>query len=308
LRVPTLGDWCLRYLELRSSELSEATEKLHCRACKLLLSHFGSNRLIDTISRADAADWRHELSQQFLDSTVCKWVRCAKVIFSHALGHDYIDKNAFDKLRGTARKTETKLLDLSEKQLSETITHSGKHRVWIALCWYAGLRKMEAYNLTWDDIVWDKNKLIVQNHGAVTSKARRREVRIEPQLMTILLDAFENSKVDRVVGLVAKNSKVCHALRRVTRSLGHDGDGLTMQGLRRCRDTIWHQQFPAFVCSAWLGHTEQVAMKHYLSVPDELYNSSPKTPSDDTNSLAKALDTIKRLRQLLKLQNKETIL
>jgi integrase len=240
-----------------------------------------------------------------MDSTVCKWVRCAKVIFQHAVGQDYISSNPFDKLRGTPRKTEPRVLNLEENLISEILTHSGRHRVWIALCWYAGLRKMEAYNLTWDDIVWDKNKLVVNNYGAVTTKARRREVRVEPELMTVLLHAFECRVNERCVGLLPSGSKVCHQLRKTARSLGQDCSGLTLQALRRCRDTIWHQQYPAFVCCAWLGHSEQVAMKHYLSVPEELYNSCQDPASDDSNSLAKALARVKELSSLLKLKHKE---
>ena len=283
-KLPSLGLWCKRYKELRRSELAPATRTIHARACDLLLTHLGSDRAVDSISREDAVRWRLALSQDLGDATVCKYVRASKVIFASLVDQDLVQSNVFDRLRGTARPVEREHLNLTEDQMAD-VWGGCDSSVWVALCWYAGLRKMEAYNLQWRDIDWDRGRLIVRNDGVVTSKARRREVRMEPQLKDMLLmfwgaeTCYASTCSDRVLQELNRHTKINKWLQQ---RCAHEG--VTLQQLRRCRDTIWHQQFPAYVCSAWLGHSEQVARKYYLSVPDELYSSHPTTLVDDTTN------------------------
>jgi integrase len=155
--------------------------------------------------------------------------------------------------------------------MAEAIDFSDRYKIWIALCWYAGLRKDEALRLRWEDVDWAGNKLLVNHEGEVTTKRRSRTVRVEPKLMRLLLDAYEWRTTPRVVNCPS-NAKVCPALRESLYTLGYVDKGVTLQALRRCRDTIWHQSYPAYVCAEWLGHSEEVARRHYLSIPELYYN------------------------------------
>ena len=52
--------------------------------------------------------------------------------------------------------------------------------------------------------------------------------------------------------------------------------------LRRNCETDWAQQYPQYVVSAWLGHGIEVSARHYLQVPEELYNKVATTNTSST--------------------------
>ncbi len=50
----------------------------------------------------------------------------------------------------------------------------------------------------------------------------------------------------------------------------HGESGAT-HTLRKNAETDWAQRFPQYVVSYWIGHSIEVSEKHYLQVPEELY-------------------------------------
>jgi hypothetical protein len=42
--------------------------------------------------------------------------------------------------------------------------------------------------------------------------------------------------------------------------------------MRKNCETDWAQQYPQYAVSAWLGHGMEVSAKHYLQVPEELFD------------------------------------
>ena len=300
-RSPTLGEWCDRYLGYRVGDLAASTMAIHRLTVKLLRGHFGEKRKLDRITRGQAADWRAALLRRMGEATVAKHCRVAKVILNTAARHDLVAMNPFDRLPSSGPTVEHEHCPLTDDMVSDVLEVAGEVAVWVAICWYAGLRKMEAYRLTWRDIDWAGNRLTVRPPGGkVTSKSRRREVRVECELMQILLNEFDRADrhAEYVVRARGKANTVTRHLQAAADRAGVPIKGLTLQALRRCRDTIWHNRYPAYVCAAWLGHSEQVAMKHYLTVPDELYEetSSEAGAVNDTHLLPKALAEIRRLK------------
>ena len=68
--------------------------------------------------------------------------------------------------------------------------------------------------------------------------------------------------------------------------------------MRRNCETDWAQVYPQYVVSTWIGHGIEVSARHYLQVPEELYekaattNKSPTatktaTKSEDVSSMRK---------------------
>ncbi|NLX15238.1 MAG: hypothetical protein GXY44_16545 [Phycisphaerales bacterium] len=45
------------------------------------------------------------------------------------------------------------------------------------------------------------------------------------------------------------------------------------QALRRSCETEWALTYPQHAVSAWLGHSEAVSRRHYLQVPDSLFDA-----------------------------------
>ncbi len=50
------------------------------------------------------------------------------------------------------------------------------------------------------------------------------------------------------------------------------------QTLRQSCEIEWAMMFPQHAVSAWLGRSEAVSRKHYLQVPDEIFDRAARTP------------------------------
>jgi hypothetical protein len=69
--------------------------------------------------------------------------------------------------------------------------------------------------------------------------------------------------------------------------------------MRRNCETDWAQVYPQYAVSTWLGHGIEVSARHYLQVPEELYDkvaatnrtqtaTKTATKSQDTRNTGKA--------------------
>lgn len=143
----------------------------------------------------------------------------------------------------------------------------------IALCRLAGLRRREAVELTWSDIDWDKHRLTI----IAGKTGRRRVTPIEPKLYQLLLAAFEQAKdgEQRVCAI----SKYClwRNFQAIRKRVGLPRWKDAFKIMRKNCETDWAQRYPQYVVSAWLGHDIEVSAKHYLQVPEELYDKVAAT-------------------------------
>ena len=52
--------------------------------------------------------------------------------------------------------------------------------------------------------------------------------------------------------------------------------------MRRNYETNWAQVYPQYAVSAWIGHGIEVSARHYLQVPEKLYNKVAATNTVET--------------------------
>lgn len=276
-------DWLARYLDLRKVELDPKTVLIHRRTARLLQQFFGDDRKIGSITRSQASDWRRGLLDQMGESTACKHVRVAKVIFNLAVDEGVLAENVFSRLKGTAPATAVWDRRLVVREdFDRVLAVAAEAEPLLMLAYFTGMRTQEIIHLRWENIEWMRNLLVVVPRGGkVTSKQRIREVRVEPELMRWLLARQETSKTDTVAGMLEAGRKNL-AARLVKRACERAGvTPFTCQRMRQTRDTLWHAEFPSHVACAWLGHSEAVARRHYLSVPEECY-AAGHTPAPES--------------------------
>jgi integrase len=164
----------------------------------------------------------------------------------------------------------------------------------IALCRLAGLRRGEALNLRWSDIDWQRHRLTV----IAQKTGRRRIVPIDPKLYQLLLDTFDQAE--------EKEERVCpiskHCLWRnfqaIRKRAGLQRWKDAFKVMRRNCETNWAQRYPQYAVSAWIGHGIQVSARHYLQVPEELYDkvAATKEASNATKTATKSGHEEKALR------------
>jgi integrase len=285
-RTMCLGEWVSKYKELRT-DLSPATQQSHGRTSSLLLGFFGPHVRLNDIGQLTASDWRLSLESMYHkvdregnvvggESTVCKHVKVGKQIMAVAIRNGLLAINPLTHLNSSPPNPDPENIRIvSVEEIRSMLTHSPSTE-WsmvVGLCFYAGLRPSEAYRMEWGD--WQARKLVVRNGlGRTTTKRRRRVVRVEPELLDMLTRHYESSSSSYkwVCDVWKQRGMSSKIVRRMASEAGLL-PGVTLKSMRASRDTLWHEQFPdhVFACNQWMGHSEQVARKHYLRVPESLY-------------------------------------
>ncbi len=291
--APTLGEWLDTYLDQRT-DVKPATRKALTRTQGLLVEHFGEARDIGTIMVAEAKEWRawlqtlvtkriinnEPVEQPITEASVRHHCRNAKLMLSEAVERELIGSNPFRKLISTVVAAERSRYVTPEETERILVACSDLNwRAMIALARLAGLRcPSETHTLTWADVDWDRARLNVRSVKTERhEKHRRRLVPIVPQLMHVLQDGFDAAP-EGEPGIVALSRNNLHrTLRAILKRAEVTPFDRPYRVLRQSCETEWAQEFPQHAVSAWLGHSESVSRKHYLMVPDELFERAAKS-------------------------------
>ena len=286
---PALENFLNRYIDNRT-DIKPATKDLYEQTKEYLLMFFEGDVRIDRIPRTMAADWRAAMAsgkivlnrkgKKNAEASICIHVRNAKTMFNQAVQEDLIIFNPFDRLKGMAREPDKNWKHVSPEELDKLLDAcpSWGWKLQIALCRLAGLRRGEALNLTWPDVDWEHHRLTV----IAEKTSRQRVVPIEPKLYQLLLDAFAQAEEGE--------NRICpisrHGLWRnfqvYRKRAGLEKWKDAFKVMRRNCETDWSQVYPQYVVSTWLGHGIEVSARHYLQVPEELYDKVAATNKAQT--------------------------
>ncbi len=147
-------------------------------------------------------------------------------------------------------------------------------RVLVGLARFGGLRcPSETHILTWADIDWDRGRMTVRSPKTERfEQHRQRVVPIGPKLRPLLQDAFHAAEdgQEGVVGLSRNNMR--RQTQVILKRAGLEPFGRCFQVFRQGCETEWAMTLPQHAVSAWMGHSEAVSRKHYLQVPDEIFD------------------------------------
>ena len=279
--APRLGEFLAGYLAART-ELKPATRYLHDLTGRYLTEHFGRDVRVDRITRAMASAWRAALARgelkaartnhqyhQMCETSVCRRTGDAKAIFNHAVRDDLIPFNPFDRLRSRPPDPDRDWHYVSMAEFDRLLAACPDTgwRTLLALCRLAGLRRGEALALHWSAVDWDRRRLNV-----IASKTgRRRLVPIERRLHGMLLEAFAQAPEGQALVCDVSAHCVWRNFTVIRRRAGLPAWKDALQVMRRNCETDWAQRLPQYAVSVWIGHDITVSAKHYLQVPEELY-------------------------------------
>ena len=101
---------------------------------------------------------------------------------------------------------------------------------------------------------------------------RRRVVPITPKLMSVLQDAFDAADDGQKQVIQLSRNNLHRTMDAIIRRTKIDPIDRMFQVFRQSCESEWAMTFPQHAVSAWLGHSEAVSRKHYLQVPEELFN------------------------------------
>jgi integrase len=287
---PALGCFLDRWLA-DQTDLSDGTVALYEQTILYLKAHFGDATRLNCILRDGTATFRSAIAKGELagqnkrdcgapsESTVCRHMRECKRIFGDAARQDMIPFNPFDRLKSTAPVPDKswRYVTLSELDRLLSVCPTPAWRLLLALCRLAGLRQGEALRLEWADVDFERKRLIVRNPGTVkTTKKRTRELPTQPKLAGILFEAFMEGHGQLVVdptGLPTQKH-LFKAFQTLCRRAGLDPWDRWCHTLRKNAEADWLAVYPVLDVCGWLGHSPEVAQKHYHKTKDETFDAA----------------------------------
>lgn len=325
-KAPRLSAWVEQYKRLRT-DVDPKTMRVIEHTGRYLEAFFDHDPTIDTITRAEAAEWRAALSRGDLrakanhypkpnekiaagtryhgyrkrlatklkeqkpkplsESSVCKHVRAAKRMFNEAteeIGVGHIGANPFRRLVGKAPKPVKDWATITAADLTKILDAcpGPGWRCLFALCRLAGLRRQEALDVRWVDVLWDENKLMVNaSISRETTKRAPRVCPIEPArcptgLLATLQAAFDEAAEGAVRACEGVSiDNLDKRARAIIAAAGIAPYAKPFHALRKNRAVELAAQYPQHVLTEWMGHDADVAETFYLRVDDSLYAPPP---------------------------------
>lgn len=171
----------------------------------VVLTRFGQGRgqqAISAISSQDIETWINQPGSS--SGSRATYLSRVNTLFSFAKRRGWIEANPCDRIeRITQERGVPTILtnDQVRKALAFTQQEHPRFLAWLALALFAGVRPEELDQVTWDDVKWDSETLVID---AAASKVRRRRiVHLERAALDWLALAF-NMNADLPVPQVSR--------------------------------------------------------------------------------------------------------
>lgn len=306
----TLGEWIDSYVASRT-DTKPATREIWRQGKASLIEHFGASRPMRNITPGDAdayvrkltATKRRGAATVLAPMTVRKRLQFAKTVFRAAVRSKLIDANPFDDVSVTATMPDRKAFisrDATAKLL--VACPDANWRTMIALARYGGLRcPSEVLSLRLSDIDWAAGRIVVQSPKTEHHPGRAtRTIPLFRELRPALLEAAELAPEGAVYVVGGnyrqaaqgaagwRNCNLRTQFERIIKRAGLTPWRRLWHNLRASRATELATDYPAHVATAWLGHSEAIAERHYWQVTDADFDRAVADPTGGAKSGAVA--------------------
>lgn len=274
-----LGPWIDSFLSERHADTNVAhgTYLSYKAPFRHLRKHFGDNKPLRSITKAEARQWRDEVAAcggkddtPLGENTVRKYVTKVRTLVNAAIADELIDRNPFQGLPASTVEVRERQYFVTRDEATKVLDAcpSQEWRLIFALCRFGGLRcPSELLVLRWGDVLWDRDRFVVDS-----PKTGLRVVPIFAELRPHLEAAFDQAEpgTKSVIGRsLDSSSNLRTTMTKIIKRAGLTPWPKLFQNLRATRATELADQFPSHVATAWLGHSERIADKHYRQVTDD---------------------------------------
>jgi len=267
----------------RRTDVKRGTKTRWKQTRRNLCDYFGENTALTAITEGKAHDFRRWLltHEGLANATTVKRVKDAKQFFEDALRHELITKNPFRSLKA-ADQSNSERSHFVPTDVAHAVLDACPDAQWrliFALSRWGGLRcPSEHLALTWGDVNWERGRLRVPCVKTAGHEGKaERIIPLFDEIRRPLEEAFDAAEAGATFVVTRyrdTNANLRTQFLRIIRRAGVRPWPRLFNSLRASRSTELISQFPAHVATAWLGHSEKVARKHYWQVTDADYEAA----------------------------------
>ncbi len=283
----TLGEWLTTFIS-QKVDSKPATLVTYSNIERNLLTCFPADKPIASFTAGDGDTFKAHLVgvERLSENTVRRRIGLARQVFRAAMRRRLIDHNPFEHLPASVRGNPKKFHFVSLADFAKLIENCPcpQWKVIIALARIGGVRcPSEVLALKWSDVDWDKNRVrITSSKTEHHEGGAERIIPLFPELADALAAAYDpDDKSEKVITRYANATKNMRTtFSKIVRRAGLKMWPKAFVNLRASRATELAAQYPAHVCSSWLGHSTAIATEHYLRVRDEDYEKAVQRAAD----------------------------
>lgn len=264
-----------------------ATIKKYNQTRDSLIGHFAGDRMMDSITSADAERWREWMlasgnrlekdRSTLAENTVRRRTGIAKQFFNRAIKDGLITQNPFDGLACSVGADQQRQYFVERSVIDVVIARAPdvEWRAFLALARYGGLRcPSEPLVLKWEDVNLAERCLTI-----ASPKTGVRVCPIFPELLPYIDELKMKARSMRPTDYVFQNRRGSEAvwrsgLLRLLKKCGVAPWPKLFQNLRATRETELLAKYPAKDVVSWIGNSEAVAMKHYAMARSSVFASA----------------------------------
>ncbi|MBR4753055.1 MAG: tyrosine-type recombinase/integrase [Thermoguttaceae bacterium] len=255
--------------------LKKSTQHVKQHSYAIILEYFNPETKIDSISKNDARLFSEWLNDKFAPATKATIVRDLKRVFNWAIGLELVSENPFSKLKKGSYKNKSRehYVSMEDYRLILANCQTQEERIALALYRIGGLRKAEAFILSWSDVDFDRGKILV--HSPKTERFKDQDTRTIPlfaQLRAELEPAYKRGMKGRI--LHENEGAIYFRFKRAINKAGLEVWDRLIQNLRSSRAIDVYRKYGSLAEKEWIGHTEQTARAHYLHLLEEDFQNA----------------------------------
>lgn len=253
-------------------------------AKRRLVEHFGADRDMRSITPADADTWAAKLNAKYAPATAGRTIKRARQFFKLAMRNKIVAENPFIDVKASGQANKDRQFHVDRETIERVIDAApdAEWRLIIALSRFGGLRcPSETLALRWQDINWAQDRFLVRacktEHHA---DGGERWVPIFPELRPFLEDCAalaEDGAVFVITRYRDSNANLRTMFNKIIKRAGLKAWAKLFHNLRASRQTELAAEHPAHVACAWLGNSEAIARKHYLTVREDDFERAAKS-------------------------------
>jgi integrase len=278
----------------KGKEAAESTRAKWRSTKRFLIAQF-PGRELESITAEDAHQFRVWLDnrrikqktagrrgQPMEENAKRKHIANCKMFFNAAKRRGLIATNPFDAQISSveANKSREHYIDPDVTGELLEVAPDAQWRLLIALWRLAGLRKMEVFNPTWRDVLWDQGKVRVRS--TKTEHVEGYDIRYVPirDIRPYLEDALRLATPQGQQGVPAdapiitrfsaSNTNLDKPFRKIIEAAGMVPWPKLFQNMRSSCETQWLRDGErADLVANWIGHSVKVQRKFYIQHTDE---------------------------------------
>ena len=273
----------------QKTDVEESTMTTYEAANDRFFAFFKGNELLTELTSATMQRWKTYLRTEIprerstgrglAESTVAGTLTKTKAVFNWAVRVGWLDKSPLDGVgRGSYRnESKDRFVTMDEYRRLLDACPCQEWRVIITLARIGGLHPCEILTFRWSDIDEENNRFQVFN-----AKLKRydglykREVPIFPEVAAELRQLRatpDNQDTEHVINRYPRRerSNLGTEFSRIAKRAGIGLIPRPFDNMRASRSTEIYKEYGPKAENRWIGHSDAVALQHYLMVTDDDY-------------------------------------